>query len=122
MALRTEEKLQQLFQERKLIQQIKKEREKKRYLKAAEAIKKALQHNSPPKENKCHQEPKNSLYDVPIYNSHYIQRETAEEDLYTKEELENIEELYPNETGRIDWDFFNDLVERIKRKDYTTPN
>ena len=116
MALRTEEKLQQLFQERKLIQQRKKEREKKRYLKASEAIKKALQHNSPPKENKCNQEPKNSLYDVPIYNSHYVQRETAEEDLYTKEELENIEELYPNETGRIDWDFFNDLVEKTKRK------
>lgn len=116
MALRTEEKLQQLFQERKRIQQRKKEREKIKYKKASEAIKKALQHNSPPKENKCNQEPKNSLYDVPIYNSHYVQRETAEEDLYTKEELENIEELYPNETGRIDWDFFNDLVERTKRK------
>ena len=39
-----------------------------------------------------------------------------EENLYTFEELVNIETLYPNEEGRLDWLKFNELVEKGRKE------
>lgn len=36
-------------------------------------------------------------------------------DLYTKYELEHIEELYPEEKGRINWLKWNEVVEECRR-------
>lgn len=36
-------------------------------------------------------------------------------DLYTKYELEHIEELYPEEKGRINWLRWNEVVEECRR-------
>lgn len=111
-SIRTPEQIKQMLEERKRIQQRKKEREKIKYKKASEAIKKALQHNSPPKENKCNQEPKYNLYDVPVYNSNYVQREPAEEDLYqTREELMQAEKRME---GEINWEVWQQLIDKLK--------
>ena len=39
-----------------------------------------------------------------------------EYNLYTFEELVNIETLYPNEQGRLDWLKFNQIVERGRKE------
>lgn len=39
-----------------------------------------------------------------------------EDNLYTFEELVNIETLYPNEEGRLDWLKFNELVEKGRKE------
>ena len=51
---------------------------------------------------------------VSVYNEKYTEREPREEDLYTKEELMNIE-LFPEETGRINWEYWNKLVSEVKK-------
>lgn len=51
-----------------------------------------------------------------VYNNPTRERDIKETDIYTKYELEHIEELYPQEEGRINWDFFYELVEKIKNK------
>lgn len=45
-----------------------------------------------------------------------------EDNLYTFEELMNIEQLYPNETGRINWNFYNYLVNKTKQLCQSTQN
>lgn len=47
---------------------------------------------------------------VSVYNEKWIEREAREEDLYTEYELHHIEELYPEETGRINWSVWERLV------------
>lgn len=44
-----------------------------------------------------------------------FEREPREEDMYTKYELEHIEELYPEEKGRINWLKWNEVVEECRR-------
>ena len=39
-----------------------------------------------------------------------------EDNLYSFEELVNIETLYPNEEGRLDWQKFNELVEKGRKE------
>ena len=39
-----------------------------------------------------------------------------EDNLYTFEELVNIEQLYPKEEGRLDWMKFNELVEKGRKE------
>ena len=51
-----------------------------------------------------------------IYHTNQIIREQREDDLYTKEELMNIENLFPEEYGRINWNFYNELVNKTKMK------
>ena len=38
-----------------------------------------------------------------------------EGDLYTKEELENIETMHPEERGRINWSTWNKLVDKVRK-------
>lgn len=47
--------------------------------------------------------------------SRWIQ-DSPTNNLYTKYELEHIEELYPNEEGRINWKAFNKSVMEFKKK------
>ena len=49
---------------------------------------------------------------VSVYNEKWIEREPREEDLYTKEELMNPPE---EETGRINWEYWNKLVSEVKK-------
>lgn len=53
---------------------------------------------------------------VPIYRTNDMQRESREEDLYTEYELHHIEELYPEETGRINWSSWERLVNEYRSK------
>lgn len=48
-------------------------------------------------------------------NDSRFEREPREEDMYTKYELEHIEELYPEENGRINWLKWNEVVEECRR-------
>ena len=53
---------------------------------------------------------------VPIYHTNDMERESREEDLYTEYELHHIEELYPEETGRINWSSWERLVNEYRSK------
>lgn len=53
---------------------------------------------------------------IPIYKTNDMQREAREEDLYTEYELKHIEELYPEETGRINWSSWERLVNEYRSK------
>lgn len=53
---------------------------------------------------------------VPIYHTNDMERDSREEDLYTEYELHHIEELYPEETGRINWSTWERLVNEYKSK------
>lgn len=112
MALRTEEKLQQLFDKIKLSQQRKKEREKQHYKKASQDVKKALDRKHIKEQKQSQPEPLKQVkmaFSLSIYNSSLIERESAEEDLYqTREELMN------DTTGKINWDVWDRLVERLR--------
>lgn len=115
--LRTPEQLQQMLEERKRIQQRKKEREKQRYKKASEKVQQQLKRKY--NKNKKQSQPKEKKvqiihYTVSIYHSNLIERELDENELYTKEELQNIETLYPNETGRINWTVYQQLVNKLQ--------
>ncbi len=52
---------------------------------------------------------------VSIYGG-WLEREPREEDLYTEYELKHIEELYPEETGRINWSSWTRLVNEYRSK------
>lgn len=47
-------------------------------------------------------------------NNPLIERETAYTDLYTLYELQHIEELFPGEMGRINWNLWNYLVNKLR--------
>ena len=49
---------------------------------------------------------------VSVYDEKWLQREPREEDLYTLEELHNPPE---EETGRINWEYWNKLVSEVKK-------
>lgn len=53
---------------------------------------------------------------VPIYHTNDMERESREEDLYTEYELRHIEELYPEESGRINWSSWFRLVNEYRSK------
>lgn len=40
----------------------------------------------------------------------------ARNEYYTKDELENISTMYPNEMGRIDWEAWDRVVEKAKER------
>lgn len=117
--LKSPEQLKKEFEERKKAHQLKKQKEKERYEKARRAVKKALADKLSTANEKCAQKPSITpqieTYSINIYGNNYIERESAEEDLYTKEELMNIEELYPDEVGKINWDVFDMLVKKVRQ-------
>ena len=123
--LLTPEELKLKFQREKEIRLRKKEREKRKqkeiYKKASEAVKKELDNKlsaiiklTSQKQNKQPQIKPLTTYHV--YNSNKIERYSAEEDLYTLYELQHIEELFPDEPGRINWKIWNYLVNKLKNK------
>ena len=121
MAIRTEAKLKQMLNEFKALQQRKKLKQKQHYKKASEKVQQQLKkkHAKEEKQKQPKQKEVHIIhYAVSIYNSNLIERETAEEDLYTKNELQNIEILYPEETGRINWNNFNKLVDKVRKTFY----
>lgn len=117
MALRTNEQLKELFLQSKLSQQKKKEREKQRYKKASESIKKALNDKSIKEQKQSQQKPLKQVkrvISISIYNSNLIEREQREEDLFqTREELQQWEK---ENYQCINWDVFDRLVKEGREK------
>lgn len=118
--LRTQQQLQQLFQQRKAINDRKKQREKQKYQKAKEAIKKELQQKTKiiQKQTSINKQGLTIIkYStrITIYNSNQFERETPEENLYSLYELQHIEELYPEEEGRINWKLWDFLVDKLRK-------
>lgn len=118
MALRTKEQLQLLFQQRREINERKRERELKKQKERQERVKIFKAERLPtifkktqPVQNKPHK-----IKSFQVYNSNQVERYTVEEDLYTLYELQNIEKLYPNEYGRINWSVWFALVEKTHEK------
>lgn len=123
--LLTPEELKLKFQKEKEIRLKKKEREKRKqreiYKKASEAVKKELDNKlstiiklTSQKRNKPTQIKPLTTYHV--YNTNTIERYSAEEDLYTLYELQHIEELFPDEPGRINWKIWNYLVNKLRKQ------
>lgn len=115
--IRTSEQLQQLFQERREIQQRKKEREKLKYKKAAEQIQKQLQKKFK-KEQQLKQQQKEAeeeiIITIPISVQRWIEKQPSEEDLYlTRQELQEAEQ---RGEGKINWSLWDELVEKTKHK------
>lgn len=117
MALRTNEQLKELFLQSKLSQQKKKEREKQRYKKASESIKKALNDKSIKEQKQSQQKPLKQVkrvISISIYNSNLIEREQREEDLFqTREELQQWEK---ENYQCINWDVWDRLVKEGREK------
>ena len=114
--IRSKEELEQWFQteKEKRLQRKEKERLKKRMenaLRAAQTkrVDKLIAEREKASQNEQQTPQMHNLF---IYGTRHIERDTREEDLYTEYELRHIEELYPEETGRIRWDVFDKLVKR----------
>lgn len=126
MGLITPEKLKERFEKLKADKQRQKERQRKLKAKKYREYYKTL--GLPKEQPKKEPEKKKTkiitLNDLPnhtltteftIYKNNSVERYTAEEDLYTLYELQHIEELYPEEQGRINWDVWNKLIEESRK-------
>lgn len=108
--LRTPEQLEKLFEQSRLSQLKKREKEKEKYRKAQEATKKLLARKCKAEVKQSdntpiHQSNRGKFY---IYGSTTIERNTSEEDLYqTREELMEAEK---RGEGKINWEVFDRLV------------
>lgn len=114
--IKTKEQLQLLFEERKRIQQRKKEIEKKRYKRLSESTKKLLMKKNKAEHKQTPPEPQKLTYfklSINIYSSPLIEREPRDEDLYTTRE-----EIMNDPTGEINWNVWDRLVEEFHRKNY----
>lgn len=117
MALRTKEQLQLLFSERKRINERKRERKERIENERRERVKIFKAERLPTIFIKSQpEEQKRPQIKLQVYSSNFIERFTDEEDLYTLFELKNIEKLFPNEYGRINWSVWFALVEKIHEK------
>ena len=114
MALRTKEQLELLFQQRREINKRKRERELKKQKERQERLKRFKDERLPAifKKTQPVQKKPHKIKSFQVYNSNQVERYTVEEDLYTLYELQNIEKLYPNEYGRINWSVWFALVEK----------
>lgn len=113
MALRTKEQLELLFLERKRINEKRKERERKRYKKASEAVKKALAKKHKQQTPTQPQSPFKCSLSITIYGSNFIERFTDEEDLYqTREELMEAEDRFE---GEINWELWDKLINKYRK-------
>lgn len=52
---------------------------------------------------------------IPISHKKWMARERDDSELYTLYELQHIEELYPEESGRINWSVWAKVVNEFKR-------
>ena len=108
--LRTKEQLEKLFEQSRLSQLKKRAKEKEKYRKAQESVKKELtrKYKAEVKQSDktpTHQSNRCKLY---IYGTSTIERNTSEEDLYqTREELMEAEE---RGEGKLNWDVFDRMV------------
>lgn len=115
MALRTKEQLELLFQQRREINERKRERELKKQKERQERLKRFKDERLPtifkktqPVQNKQPQRQIKCSFSITIYQSNLIERETAEEDLYqTREELMEAED---RGEGAINWELWDKLV------------
>ncbi len=114
--LRTPEDIKQLLQQRKELNERKKERELKRYRKAQEQTKKQLKHKTSTNIKQTPEKPLKYAYSLTIYQSHQVERETNEENLYSLYELQHIEELFPEEEGRINWIVWDKLIDKYRKQ------
>lgn len=118
MPIRTKESLQRLFTESKRRQQRLKEQEREKYKKASQSVKKALADKLSTKDEKMPQKAQEQQTEaisriLSIYNTRYIERHTADDDLYvTREQLKEAE---ARGEGKIKWDKFNEIVEQTKQ-------
>ena len=112
--IRTTEELEEYFKQLKE----KRERKEQRQKTNEERKQQLEQYKLLKQQEKNNRRLENSLYEqqrtILIYHTRYIQKYTDDEETYTKYELQNIDKLYPKETGRLNWDFFYHLVEETK--------
>lgn len=118
MPIHTQESLQKLFEASKRRQQRLKEEETKKYRKAQQAVKKALDKQQSTKDEKLAQKAQKRQTEafsrtISIYNSKYVERFIGEDDLYTtREELMEAEQ---RGEGKIKWDKWDSLVNKTKK-------
>ena len=117
--IRTTEQLQEWLKkekEKRLKQQkLKKEKEIQKYKKAREENKKLIQRKKNKEKTIPIIEEKTIQYHLTIYHSNEFEREPREKELYTMDELKNIEKLYPEEEGRINWRLWDKLVKNFNK-------
>lgn len=118
MPLRTEESLQKLFEASRARQQRLKEQEIKKYRKAQETVKKALADKLSIKQEKTSQKAQEQQIEaisriITIYHTKYIERNTADDDLYTTRE--QLKEAEKNNEGKINWELWQALVNSTKQ-------
>lgn len=51
-----------------------------------------------------------------VNGSNIIARENREDSLYTMYELQHLEDLYPEESGRINWSLWYKLIEKLRKE------
>ncbi len=118
MSIKTPERLKQLFEERKAIQQRKKEQEKRKLEKAKLSVKNALMRKYKAEHKQTQNNPIQSpkFQKITIYHSNQFVKEPDENDLYQSwEEIKNAE-TNPDEQGKINWDKLQELITRTKLK------
>jgi len=113
--LRTKEQIQLFLNKTKQQKLKEKQRQKLKYKKAQEATKKILKGKSIKKAKQPPEKPLKYAYSLTIYQSHQVERETNEDNLYSLYELQHIEELFPEEEGRINWIVWNKLIDKYRK-------
>lgn len=117
MALRTVEQLKEYFAERKRINQRKQEKAKERKLKQQELQKRRREFAKALKDSKLEEKPKElPQFTFQVNGSNIIARENREDALYTMYELQHIENLYPEESGRINWSVWEELSNKLQKE------
>lgn len=116
--LRTQEQIQLFLNKTKQQKLKEKQRQKLKYKKAQEATKKLLKNKSIKEAKLAAPEPKETPYfkfSITVYNSPLIERFPDEDNLYSLYELQHIEELHPEEEGRINWIVWNKLIDKYRK-------
>lgn len=118
MAIKTPEQLKQLFEERKAIQQRKKEQEKRKLEKAKLSVKKSLTRKYKAEHKQTQNNPIQSpkFQKITIYHSNQFVKEPDENDLYQSWEEIKDAETNPDEQGRLNWNKLQELITRTKLK------
>ena len=132
--LKTKESLQRMFEERRRQQEKKQKRQEHKqqtkqrlqaiYRHQDQVLKKSLQElrkttmdnlSKLVKKRSQNVRKPSQIESYNCYQDKWQLWETNESDLYTLDELKNIEELYPNETGRIRWDVWEKLTNKGRK-------
>ena len=123
----TKEQIQELFRKSRerqeklrLKQEAEKEAEKARMKARRQLVQQEIKEAQKAKEEALEAKEDDSVSklrrDIQIYHQKFIERESKEDDLYTLYELQHIEELYPNERGRIKWHNWEKIVEQVRHQ------